>query len=225
MSTSSNYVGSGTTLSSSYYLRNFYNRNTGASSSATRSEYSNNELSLADGIALRKAIKRLGSFTYSDEQDTNIRNSVSAFVSTYNNLLSSITDSDDSSLKKIMKQMNSLTSEYSDDLDDIGITVKSDGSLEIRSSLLSTASLSKFESLFSSSSDYMQRTNAYRKRAERRSEALNTTALLEKANLEAAAKSSKNDASVIATLGSSVVSSSSDLTSLEFTGTNVNITT
>jgi hypothetical protein len=94
-----------------------------------------------------------------------------------------------------MKQMKNLTSEYADDLDDIGITVNSDGTLETRSSLLSTASLSKFESLFSSDSNYMQRTNAYRKRAERRSDALNTTALLEKANLEAASKATKTASS------------------------------
>jgi hypothetical protein len=163
-----------TSLSSSYYLRDFYIANRSARTSSSRSDYSTNELSLADSQALRRAIKKLGSFDYIDDEDTNIRNSVAAFISTYNNTVSSLSKSDDQTLTHTLKQMKSLTSEYADDLDDIGITVNSSGTLTARESLLSSAALSKFKSLFSEDSDYMQRTNAYRKRAERQSNALVT---------------------------------------------------
>jgi hypothetical protein len=182
MAISATYIDAATYLSSTYYLRNFYKSNVDARSSSTRSEYSNDELSLADGKALARAIRNLGSFTYDDDSDQDIRNSVSAFISTYNNLISSLSDSDDSSLKYNMKQLKNISSEYSSALDKVGITVNSDGTFTARSSLLSTASLSKFEDLFSADSDYMIRTNACRKRIERRSDSLVNTSLINKAS-------------------------------------------
>lgn len=161
-----------TSLSSTYYLRDFYISNRSARTSSSRSEYTTNELSLADGQALRRAIKRLGSFDYNDDESANIRSSVMAFVSTYNNTLSSLSDSDDQTLSHTLKQMKSLTSEYEDDLDKIGITLNSDGTLSTREKLLSTASLSKFKALFSADSKYMQQTSAYSKRIERQSNML-----------------------------------------------------
>lgn len=182
MAISATYIDAATYLSSTYYLRNFYKSNVDARSSSTRSEYSNDELSLADGKALARAIRNLGSFTYDDDSDQDIRNSVSAFISSYNNLISSLSDSDDSSLKYNMKQLKNISSEYSSALDKVGITVNSDGTFTARSSLLSTASLSKFEDLFSADSDYMIRTNACRKRIERRSDSLVNTSLINKAS-------------------------------------------
>ena len=46
------YIGSGTTLSSKYYLRSFYRSNREAGTSSKRREFSGNQLALADGRAL-----------------------------------------------------------------------------------------------------------------------------------------------------------------------------
>lgn len=169
------HAGMGTSLSSSYFLRNLYISNRDAGTSSKRSSFKNSELSLADGMALRRAVKNLGSFTYDDDSDKNIRNSVQAFISAYNNTVSSVSDSTDHDLKHDLKQLKNLTSEYKDQLDDIGITVNENGTLTSRSSLFSTASLSKFKELFSGDSTYMQRVSSYSKRIEQRSEALNLT--------------------------------------------------
>ncbi len=166
------YAGTGESLSSTYYMRRFYRSNANARTATSRRQYSNSELSNADAVALRRAIKALGSFTYDDDHATNIRNSVSAFIDTYNNLLSSAGSSDDRKMTQSYKAMKKLTSEYKDSLDKIGITVNKDGTLSSRTSLFANADISKFEKLFSKDADYIQRATAYTKRIERRSDTL-----------------------------------------------------
>lgn len=164
--------GTGTSLSTNFYLRRFYTSNRDARTSSKRSSFKNSELSLADGMALRRAVKSLGSFEYDKTKDADIRNGIRAYISTYNNTISSLSKSSDRTLERNMKQMKALTKEYSRELDKVGITVNEDGTLTSRDDLFKSADLSKFEKLFSKDSDYMQRTAAYGKRIERQSEAL-----------------------------------------------------
>ena len=162
------YVGAGTTLGTSYYMRRFYAANADARTTTSRSNLSNSTLTGADSHALRRAIRSLGSFTYDDDNETNIKNNVSAFISTYNNMINSSGASDDRTMKNTQKSLKNLTAEYESQLDKIGITVKDNGTLESRSSLF----ISKFESLFSADSEYMQRVNSYARRLENRSNIL-----------------------------------------------------
>ena len=166
------YVGAGTTLGTSYYMRRFYASNADARTTTSRSNLSNSTLTGADSHALRRAIRSLGSFTYDDDNETNIKNNVSAFISTYNNMINSSGASDDRTMKNTQKSLKNLTAEYESQLDKIGITVKDNGTLESRSSLFSSADISKFESLFSADSEYMQRVNSYARRFENRSSIL-----------------------------------------------------
>lgn len=181
------FIGLGTTLSTNFYIRSFYQKNINARSESTRSTMSNTELSFADGVALRRAVKKLGSFEYAEEHDTDIRNSVLACLKTYNNALSSTSASDDQSLQRYSKQLKKLSQEHADELDKIGITVNSDGSLTSRESLFKTASLKKFKSIFSRDSDFMQRSSALSRRISRRSEAVDLSEKRKKLN-EAAVK-------------------------------------
>lgn len=166
------YVGAGTTLGTSYYMRRFYASNADARTTTSRSNLTNSTLTGADSHALRRAIRSLGSFTYDDDNEINIKNSVSAFISTYNNMINSSGASDDRTVKNTQKNLKNLTAEYESQLDKIGITVKDNGTLESRSSLFGSADISKFESLFSSDSEYMQRVNSYARRLENRSNIL-----------------------------------------------------
>ena len=153
-------------------MRRFYAANADARTTTSRSNLSNSTLTGADSHALRRAIRSLGSFTYDDDNETNIKNNVSAFISTYNNMINSSGASDDRTMKNTQKSLKNLTAEYESQLDKIGITVKDNGTLESRSSLFSSADISKFESLFSSDSEYMQRVNSYARRLENRSNIL-----------------------------------------------------
>lgn len=167
--------GIGTTLSSNYYLRNFYISNRDARTSSKRSGMDNSSLSSADSKALRRAIRELGDMEYTESKEDSVRNSAKAFIEVYNNALSSTSRSGDSNLERNMKQLKALTKEYASDLDKIGITVNDDGTLKRRDALFSSAGVSKFEKLFSGSSDFMQRVNTCAKRIERRSDDLVST--------------------------------------------------
>lgn len=182
------FIGLGTTLSTNFYIRNFYRKNISAQSGDTRPTMSKAELSFADSVALRRAVKKLGSFEYDEDHDTDIRNSVLAYLKTYNNTLSSVSESDDQSLQRFSKQLKKLSQDHADELDKIGITVNSDGSLTSRESLFKTASLKKFKSIFSRDSDFMQRSSALSKRISRRSEVVDLSEKRKKLN-ETAAKS------------------------------------
>ena len=225
------YIGSGTTLSSKYYLRSFYRSNREAGTSSKRREFSGNQLALADGRALRQAVRRLTSSDFSDDQDANTRNSVLASIQTYNNMLSSAGSSSDSA-----KQLKNITSEYSSELDKIGITVNDDGTLTSRTTLFESADLSKFKELFSADAAYMQRTSTYAKRFASRGETLvasDNNRLMQKKNAAATGSSaadgtttsgateSPDDAT--ATTAAQIVSQSLDLDTLLNTGIGKNI--
>lgn len=219
------YIGTGTTLSSKYYVRNFYISNRDAGTSSKRKSIGNTALTLADGAALRRAIKNLGSSDYSDSQDSNIRNGVLAYIQTYNNTLSSVTDSTDHTLERNAKQLKSLTKEYSDELDKIGITVNEDGTLTSRDALFKSASLSKFQSLFSSDSVFMQRTSAYAKRIERRSESLKLAEETQKLKgiTDKRATENASTGADASTTAAQLVTESLDLDTLANTGVGRNI--
>lgn len=213
--------GIGTTLSSNYYLRNFYISNRDARTSSKRSGMDNSALSAADSKALRRALKQLGNFEYTDEKEDAIRNTAKAFVEVYNNTISSSSASTDTSLEHSMKQLKTLAKDYTSDLDKIGITVNSDGTLKCRDALFSSADISKFEKLFSTGTDFMQRASSCAKRIERRSDALISTEQHQKL-LES---SKKKSASPAETPVSQLFAAGTDLNTVLNTGVgrNVNI--
>lgn len=214
------FAGTGTTLSSNYYLRNFYISNRDARTSSKRKGMDNSELTLADGMALRRAVKKLNSLTYTDEKDSDIRSSVKAFIETYNNAINSTSDSTDHTMSRTRKQLMSISQEYASDLDKIGVTVNNDGTLTRRNTLFSTADLSKFEKLFSSDSDFMQRSSACAKRIERRSDALFLTEQYRKRSENAAGQTGGTaDATAVAQF----ISDGTDLDTLLNTGIGQNV--
>lgn len=157
-------VSSGLSLSSDYFMRNYYKNNRDAIKSSGRKDLSNIELSYEDSRALSRAAKRLLRNDYgsdSDAEDSDISDttkaSIEAFVTTYNNALDSGKESTDHDTAHYVKQLKSLTKKYSDDLEEIGISIGSDGKLSIDDSLLSLADNSKLRDLFSSDKEYSKR--------------------------------------------------------------------
>lgn len=218
------YTGAGATLSSNYYVRNFYISNRNAYTASSRKNIGSTELTLADSMALRRAVKNLGSSEFSETEDTNIRNSVLAYIQTYNNTLSSASASSDDTLEHNMRQLKSVTSKYSAELDKIGITINEDGTLASRDSLFTSAALSKFEALFSKDSEFMQQTSACAKRIERRSEALGLSAKNQTSKKTETAKATNTGSTAEAsTAAAQLVSESMDLDTLLNTGVGQNV--
>ncbi len=82
-------VSSGVSLSTNYFLRNFYTNNQKAAKTSGRSGYSNVELSYEDSRALNRAAKRLSKSDFgsdTDEKDDDLNDTskaaIEAFVDT-----------------------------------------------------------------------------------------------------------------------------------------------
>ena len=157
-------AGTGTSLSASYYLRNFYTANRNAVTSSKRKEMTGGTLSQADATALHRAAKKLRNFNYEDDttDSANIYGSVNAFIQVYNNTLSSGNKTDDASLNRYSRYLKSLSKEHSSELSRIGITVNSDGSLS--ANLLKSAKVSKVKTLFADDAEYITKVSRYSKK-------------------------------------------------------------
>jgi hypothetical protein len=142
-------ISSGVTLTSDFYLSNFYQANRSARKTSGRKDLTTNELSYEDARALKRAVNRLGSIEFTDDENIdNIYSAITAFADTYNNTLSSTKSSDDSDLSKYSKQLKSLAKKYSDDLESIGITVEKDGSLTVNEDLLKAKDVDDLKKVF-----------------------------------------------------------------------------
>lgn len=157
-------VSSGVSLSTNYFLNNFYENNRNVSKSSGRSDYTKLELSYEDSRALTRAAKRLLKNDYgsdTDEKDTAIsdttRSALTAFVDTYNNTVDSSKTSTDHDTKYQLKKMKAYLHKYSDELEHIGISMESDGKLKINEDLLKTAKNSKVRKIFSSDQEFSKK--------------------------------------------------------------------
>lgn len=148
-------ISSGTSLTSSYYLNSFYKNNRSVIKNSGRSAFSKIELSYEDSRALNRAAKALMKFSYSeDDNSKNIAGTASAFAKTYNNAIKSAHDSGTDSSKRYAKQLKKLTSKYKDELDDIGITIESDGSLKVDEDFLNERKTDELKKVFGKDSGF-----------------------------------------------------------------------
>lgn len=152
-------------LSESYYLRSFYKANRDAATASKRSDMSQGKLSQADAQALRAAVRGLRNFDMEDDTDdgADIYASVSAFLKTYNNALDSSGTSGDYSLQRYAKQLKNLAKDYTEELEDIGVTVKSDGTLEKNENLLKAADVADIRKLFGKDAEFATKSSNYAK--------------------------------------------------------------
>ena len=157
-------ISSGLSFSSSYFMRNFYSENRNAAKKSGRSDYSKAELSFEDSRALSRAAKKITSIDFGTdhEEDGDISDtakaSIEAFVETYNNTMDTAKSSGHADTGRYLKQLKRLTGKYADELEDIGISIESDGKLSINDELLKTADNSKARKLLSGDSDFAKKT-------------------------------------------------------------------
>lgn len=142
----------GFSISNSLALRSFYSNTPTLAISSNRKEATTGALSSADSKALRSAIKRLRDYDFESSDDSSVQQKLRAFVDTYNNTVStgSKYGVNDTAVKNAVKKMKSLSSEYSDELKKIGITVdKKTGYMEISDTVGKNYKKDKFTSFFS----------------------------------------------------------------------------
>ena len=147
---------SAVSLTSNFYMKNFYRYNRNAIKTADRKEYSSTELSYEDTRALKRAIAQLGDFEFDEyDNEENLRNTIKAFAETYNLTMES-TSVKDSDTYRLNKQLKELTAKYGDKLEDIGLTIQEDGKLKLSNTVFEGTSLKEFKEVLGKDSDYMQ---------------------------------------------------------------------
>lgn len=178
-------AGIAVSLNSTYYMRKFYRNCTDAMTSSKRSNFSESRLSQADANALRRAVRELKNFDYDADASNNMFNSVTAFISTYNNTLNTAASSSNATFNRYAKQLKSAAKEYASDLKELGITVNTDGSMDVNTNLLKKATSSEIGKLFSNDGKFNQRIQHISKRLETRSAEAYNSELIEASNLAA----------------------------------------
>ena len=153
---SSSTISSGVNLTSNFFLQNFYKFNRNATKTSARNDYGRTELSYEDTRALKRAVAKLSSFDYTeDENGENIVSTIQAFVKTYNFALES-SSSDSSETYRQNRQLKALTQKYGNDLKGIGINIEEDGTLSIKENILRKSSFKEIRSVFSNESDFVR---------------------------------------------------------------------
>ena len=131
-----------------------------------RKNSSNHEVVSADRKAMVRALEQLGDldFDSTDEDDTkSIYNTVTSYLDIYNNAVTSANASNSSDIRRTGKDMKALMKEYGRSLENIGIQIKSDGTVKINKSELQKATTSQVSRIFGDN-DYLSGMNKLMKK-------------------------------------------------------------
>ena len=149
-------ISTGTNLTSNFFLQNFYKYNRNAIKNSTRNDFSKTELSYEDSRALKRALSKLSSFNYTDDENgDNIVSTIHAFVKTYNYTLDS-TSSKSSDSYRENRKLQELTKKYEKELKNIGISIEENGNLSVSDNILRGSSFKELRSVFSDESDLVR---------------------------------------------------------------------
>lgn len=151
-------------LTSNFYMQNYYRYNRAVIKTSARQEYSTSELSYEDTRALKRAIAKLEDFDYDDSENLeNLINSVKAFAETYNFTLDSCSSKDSSAYRQ-MKQLKKLSKEYESEFKKLGITFEEDGKMSVSDSILENSTIDEFKNVFSKDTGYLDSMKTIAKR-------------------------------------------------------------
>lgn len=150
-------------IANTLILRNFYNGNRNYVVKTSREDVSTDKLSYADSVALRRAVKKLGSYDFKNADEDDLEEMVRGFVDTYNYTLDSSKYSTNRSVQSAYKGIKKLAETYADDLEDIGIKADSSGYLKLSSSAKSNIKGSRFQEKLGSDSAFMKQLSSYAK--------------------------------------------------------------
>lgn len=157
-----------------YILRNCYSSNRMARKSYNRVNMKTTELAAADSAALKKIAANLKDIDYKNtDNGVAIYNNVKALVDTYNNLSESA--SEDPTLNKNLKRLKKVIKDHQDELEDIGVKIKSSGKLEVDKTTLVSSSSKKIGRVLSRDNDLTRSIVNYAKHIQRSTRSLLST--------------------------------------------------
>lgn len=144
-----------------YYLRNAYSKYRDARKADFRATQPNNTLVQADSSAIRNISDKLRKLEYDTDHSDEIIQTTKAFVETYNNLLDSSGSSDSNAITKLKKQLSNMTKEEKEQLESIGIEIKSNGKLKLDEKTFGECKPAKIAKIFSSDHTFTKSLKTY----------------------------------------------------------------
>ena len=154
-------------LTISGYMRQFYKGNSFGATATGRSGQSKGDLLSADMKAIRRAVDHLEDYDYEEGEGGELMNKVQAFVNTYNNYIDSAKNMDNTDVNRYLSKMKKLTKEYAGELEDIGISIKSSGKLEIDKKAMQDTGRYQVGLLFSEDAEFSKMSDKYVKNMSR----------------------------------------------------------
>lgn len=131
-----------------------------------RKNSANHDTVSADRKAMVRALERLNDLDFESEEpkDTkSVYNTVTSYLDIYNNAVDSATSSNSSDIRRTGKNMKALMKKYESSLGEIGIRLKSNGTVEVDKTKLKKAAGSKVSRVFGDS-DYLTEMNTLMKK-------------------------------------------------------------
>ncbi|MCH5267282.1 MAG: hypothetical protein J1E62_02965 [Lachnospiraceae bacterium] len=156
-----------TNYSYDFYLRCIYSGNRFARKAENRLTMLPNDLVKADSSALDKISQQLRDLEYSTDNGTDVLNHAKLFVETYNNLVESSGTSDSDQVVRMQKELKKMTKEHKSELEDIGITISSNGKLNMDKKKFAESSPYKIESVLGKDSTFVSKLSTLSKKMKR----------------------------------------------------------
>lgn len=144
-----------------YYLRNAYSKYRDARKSDFRATQQNNTLIQADSSAIKNISDKLRNLEYDTDHSDEIIQTTKAFIETYNNLLDSSGSSDSNAIAKLQKQLSNMTKDEKEELEAIGIEIKTNGKLKLDEKTFGECKPSKIAKVFSSDNTFTKSLKTY----------------------------------------------------------------
>ena len=153
-------------LAVSGYVRQFYKGNLFGATKNGRTGQTPNSLAMADMKAIRKAVREMGSFDYDEGDGEELVKKVEAFVNTYNNYVDSAKALGDENADRYLAQLKKMSKEFTDELDDIGISVQNSGKLAIDKKSLQSTGRYQVSKLFADDAQFVTQVEKQIKRTQ-----------------------------------------------------------
>lgn len=120
-----------------------------------------NKVVAEDVLDLKQDVKSLSGLDYTEENREKVTAGIKDFVKSYNSLISSSEDSNNSKIESTTKHLTNYTKVNASLLKKVGISVGSDNKLIVDSSTLEKADMSDIKSLFKGSTSFAGRASQY----------------------------------------------------------------
>ncbi len=150
-------------IANTYALRNYYSYDRNLVVSSNRSDTTTEKLNYVDSVALRRSVDALKDYDFELANDDDMEVKIRGFIDSLNYTLQSSSSSSDYTVNKAYKKLSSVLSEYSSELENIGITQNSYGYYKLSSSAIKNISKSSFAEVLNKDSDFMKAVSKYAK--------------------------------------------------------------